>query len=184
MNEFELFKDDGSATWIWACGECSLMHLTRHGAETCCLCKDCKAEKCEQHRTVCSACSEKRDEQRRKGGAEKYAADMAAAEVVENDFGFWYGDKWCKDFEDMECELDCGDEVPEFCFSGSPVRFRKWDVDDVMQNEDENYGCEDDCITFKGVDELRQAFEAFNDDNDGRIMCYGLDRKKKVRTKS
>jgi hypothetical protein len=193
MIPFELFKADGTATGIWACGKCKLIvhgydAAARQRAEECCTpgkCRECGAEKAEADKcyTACRICQDRKD-------AEKLQVRIAAAEKLDTWDGwvFWdgLGDndgffqhldgllEWWEDEEHAE-----GDELPAYIFCCKTIPFRKADVDEVIERCTEDT-FEDAADQIEGKDELALALEAFNTANVG-LVSYEPDWKRMVK---
>ncbi len=183
MDAFELFTASGAKTGIWACGRCRCVHRKKDHADGCCQCIDCKIESRAQHRLRCEPCGKANAEKQNAEQKEKERVAMEKAEIVDGEFGLFYGDKYLREVEDVDGELYPNDIAPEFCFAAKPIRFRKWHVYTLLDSKDEEYGLEDPGeITFEGLEDLRTAFVTFNLVNEGRAMCFTIDYTKKVRT--
>ena len=183
MKAFELFTKSQKSAEVWACGGCRRIYVNEDLAKKCCVCVDCDKEERSPHRLWCDACIKKHLARLAAEQKQKKQDAMKIAEIVDGKFGLFYGDKYLKDVEDVGGELSPDDVMPEFCFAAKPIRFRKWDIDEFLDNEDEQYGLEDSGeIPYVGLDDLRGAFREFNERNAGRPMCYAVDYKRKVKT--
>ena len=184
MKAFELYTKEGKKTDVWVCKKCKIVSRAENQAEACCKCVDCGKEERSPHRTRCEACSKKYHEKMNAEQKQKEQDVMKIAEIVDEEFGLFYGETYLKNVEDIESELYPDDVAPEFCFAAKPVLFRKWSIDEVMDSEDEQYELEDAGeIQFAGMDALRKAFDDFNATNAGLAMCYTVDYTKKVKVR-
>jgi hypothetical protein len=195
MDAFELFKADGAATGIWACGKCKFIvhgydEPAKGRAEECCTpgkCRECGREKQEADKlySLCRLCREKERELR-------YLEQMAAAEKLDTWDGwvYWEGfgskDGFFYSLNDLlewhaderHFRSDCP-VLPEFVFCCKPIPFCKADIEDIIERCTED-SFEDAADQIEGRKELEAALEAFNAANVG-LVSYEPDWKHAVR---
>lgn len=93
------------------------------------------------------------------------------AEVVENEHGFYVGDRYYDDVEDVECDFLPG-HAPERAWAAEPTAVPQIDIDDDFYTWLEHIGFDTELTkpeqVWDGVEELRKAVEEFNTKNKER----------------
>ncbi len=174
MNPIQLFHADGQpAKDTHYCGECRIIHATKHLAEQCCVppkCEDC-GEPAAQYYTVCDSCREKRAAERERERFEK------AEKVTEWDGPVYLeglgGDDYVANAADIEELLyNYGDDDrprPEYVWTCHSVSFAQVDLNAVIENIAENSYDDWDESDLEGTEELGKAIGAFNEKNKGIV---------------
>lgn len=188
MNAFELYKLDGTATNIFACGKCGIVFGgtywpdAKGAAEKCCgssVCNRCGAELTHKGYLICRACQIV-------DTAEKLREDFEKAEKVTDWDGAFYSEPFNKYFFDMdELEEWLDDYDPKYyggmsapiwlftCVAAPPCPL---DIEDIMERATEDM-FEDAADHFTGIDDLQKAIDAFNEANKD-VLTYFPNRKK------
>lgn len=180
---------------VYQCGYCRRIHIDPNLAEQCCKCGKCKKHikyifPYNPHiPECCRECSEiarkEQSEKHSRIAAEKDAATMAKAELVEYKYGepvFWLEiNEFYRDMEELLDRYD-DDELPEFVCPCKPFIHEIPDVKHIVEQmvEDEMY--EDfDYLRLDGIEELDAALKKFNELNKEKLTVFEADTKRKVK---
>jgi hypothetical protein len=172
MNATELFKKDGSASGVWHCGKCRIVHQSHPQADKCCApvrCTVCGEECMAQGWASCSSCQEKARD------AAETVRFRAAEKVPKWDgWVFLEGvgrmDGYFESVKDLLAHFhDDEMEPPHYAWTCDPVHFVRATLDDIT-----NRICEDayedfDAEELRGLVELHLAIVAFNKLNKDKV---------------
>lgn len=184
MKVIELYSKDGKSTEIYYCSACKCVHRTKEEADCCCRCNMCKKELRAGYKIHCESCSKIYNEEQDRLLQEKEKAVFDKATEA-TDFEYvWHNESIYEDLESIidDCE-SVGLEPPEFVFAMKKVFFDGFSLYTNTERYDENVMCEDLEVEklLVGVDELKKAFDDFNQKNKNTCVFWEADRTKKVR---
>jgi hypothetical protein len=186
MYACELFKQDGTPTNIWMCGQCGRgWNGNKDVAERCCRCDHCGGplDEKKDYGKLHRECARLRGKQLYNSRIEKAVKLDAWDGPVFNDHD---GDGDERDYynsiDDMKLEFyDDKDELPEYVFVCDSVPAVQLCIIDILEefvDLDEDRNC---AIT--GEPELEEALDAFNKANVG-IVIWKVDYSRVVRVEN
>ena len=169
MNGQELFKKDGTATGIFFCETCRVVHRDKAKADECCVPRLCACgATLERYTATCRACTDKKIH-------DKECAMFAKAEQVE----FWDGPvfrdgcghnegffdtagdlmEWIEDQDDDEIP------IPGYAWTCDRVPVVTLDLDRILEDGTQEAYDEFAYGDLSGIDKLKAAIDEFNRTN-------------------
>lgn len=182
MEAFQLYKESGDATGVFACGKCGRVGWNRDAAERCCVPSKCVTCGKEEKMRECRECFNAKE-------VAKEAARFDAAEKITEWNGWVYSDGLGYKngfFESTEDLLDYIEDEPDFSqreyvWPCQPSPFVLVSADDIYEGiENDERAYENfDRNDLKGTEELEAAIAAFEKANED-IVSYSPDYSKVI----
>ncbi len=184
MNAYELLKPDLSPSGVWACGKCDKTYAHPRGggkmfADRCCdfRCVACGIP-CQQHYAKCNACIERER-------ADKETARFEKAEKLDSWDGWvWtnatpHNEGYFSSVEELVEWFDDGSQnddgynpcIPDYAWICDPSPLVRLNIDSILQSIGEGLDEDFDSDDLKGIAELTEALEAFNEANK-EVVSY------------
>lgn len=164
----ELYKADGTATGIFYCSECRIVHASKEQAEWChgehlCAC----GKKITQgyFQRTCSECAGK--EWRAKEAAKEAERFEKATKIAESEYDGDHvmdGDSYYESVDDAIDQYEEGQE-PEYVWACKTHGIPMVDMGTVTCNILDNMWEDADESDLNGIEELQAALDAFNEAN-------------------
>lgn len=179
MNAFELYKkkdDQFVPSGVFACGQCRVAHRDKKSAERCCKPPVCSCGKpTEMGRAYCDECDKIKFTEREKARFDK------AEKLQDWDGPVYIPDHYYDDIESLINDIiESGEERPKYCYVVKEFPIFSFNVIDLIETAVTDSGVEDfDLNDVDGVEPLKKAFEAFEEDNKHHIY-YEFDESRVV----
>jgi hypothetical protein len=172
MNGTELFKADGTATGVWYCEKCRVVHRAKAHADSCCAVKLCECGAVvAAHSMKCEACW---DKEVRNRAAERFhkAAKLATwdgpvwAEGCGDNDGFFGS---MDEFMEWMDDRDADESTPAYVWTCDKKPVVQLDSADIIERATEDAYEDFDSGLLFGLAELDAALKAFNELNKGFV---------------